>query len=128
MLNNVYKVFNVYTGEIYIHTRFKALAVLFTMFNGNKGTDWAKREDIYFENSEALQTAVNYWYSKNDIAYASKLIQELTTRPEFTKAINKKRKTFQRKLKRETARKLRIETARKLKLENAKKAKVQTNA
>ncbi len=103
MLNNIYTVFNCYTGTIYIHTRFKTLAKLFTWFNGHDGTDWDLRENVYFEETEVLEKACHYWYEKQDLAYAATLAQELTTRPDFKKAINKKRATFQRKLKRQKA-------------------------
>ena len=111
--------FNCYTGQIYFHTRFKPLANLFAWLN-EKGTDFDDRENIYFEDTDVLQIAIDYWYAKNDFAFASRLVQEMTTRPEFKKAITKKRKTFQRKMKRQAARKRSIE--------NAKKAKVQNNA
>ena len=112
MLSTIYTVFNCYTGQIYFHTRFKPLANLFAWFNGHQGTDFDDRDNIYFEDTDVLQNAIDYWYAKDDIAYASKLIQELTTRPDFKKSITKKRKTFQRKRR----------------IENAKKAKVQNNA
>ena len=103
MLNNIYTVFNCYTGNIYIHTRFKTLAKLFTWFNGHQGTDFDDRENIHFEDTDVLQKAIDYWYSKNDVTFASRLVQEMTTRPEFKKAINKKRAAFKRKLKRQKA-------------------------
>ena len=55
MLKNIYTVFNCYTGTIYIHTRFKTLAKLFTWFNGHDGTDWDLRENVYFEETEVLE-------------------------------------------------------------------------